>query len=358
LDREVKRDKYFEKCKICKDDKMTMRVGINGFGRIGRLFYRAAVEKNAKMDVVAVNDLADAKTLAHLLKYDSVHRQMNATVEAHGNSIVVNGKEIKVLSERDPAKLPWKDLGVYLAIESTGLFTDRENASKHIQAGAKKVIVSAPAKGEDITVVIGVNDDKYDHEKHNIISNASCTTNCVAPVAKVLNDSFGLDRGFMMTAHAYTNDQRILDLVHKDLRRARAAALSIIPTTTGAARAATVVLPELKGRMDGIALRVPVPNVSVVDLTATLKKSTTKEDVNAAFKKAAEGRLKGILAYTELPLVSMDFNGDPHSAIVDGLSTMMLGEDMVKVLAWYDNEWGFSHRMVDMAEIIAKKAKV
>jgi len=336
---------------------MTIRVGINGFGRIGRLFYRAAVERDAKMDVVAVNDITDSKTLAHLLKYDSVHRQMDATVEARGDSIVVNGKEIKVLSEKDPAKLPWKDLDVYLVIESTGLFTDRENASKHFQAGAKKVIVSAPAKGDDITVVIGVNDEKYDHEKHNIISTASCTTNCVAPVAKVLNDNFGLDRGFMTTAHAYTNDQRILDLVHKDLRRARAAALSIIPTTTGAAVAATLALPELKGRMDGIALRVPVPNVSVVDLTATLKKSTTKEEVNAAFKKEAEGRLKGILAYIELPLVSADFNGDPHSAIVDGLSTMMLGGDMVKVLAWYDNEWGFSHRMVDMVEIIAKKAK-
>jgi len=336
---------------------MTIRVGINGFGRIGRLFYRATVERDAKMDVVAVNDITDAKTLAHLLKYDSVHRQMDATVEARGDSIVVNGKEIKVLSEKDPAKLPWKDMDAYLVIESTGLFTDRENASKHIQAGAKKVIVSAPAKGDDITVVIGVNDDKYDHDKHNIISTASCTTNCVAPVAKVLNDNFGLDRGFMMTAHAYTNDQRILDLVHRDLRRARAAALSIIPTTTGAAVAATLALPELKGRMDGIALRVPVPNVSVVDLTATLKKSTTKEEVNAAFKKAAEGRLKGILAYIELPLVSTDFNGDPHSAIVDGLSTMMLGGDMVKVLAWYDNEWGFSHRMVDMVEIIARKAK-
>jgi len=337
--------------------EMTIKVGINGFGRIGRLFYRAVFERNAKIDIVAINDVTDAKTLAHLLKYDSVHRQMDATVEARGNSIVINGKEIKVLSEKDPAKLPWKDLDVYLVIESTGLFTDRENASKHIQAGAKKVLISAPAKDEDLTVVIGVNDDKYDHEKHNILSNASCTTNCVAPVTKVLNDNFGVDRGFMMTAHAYTNDQRILDLVHKDLRRARAAALSIIPTTTGAAKAATLALPELKGKMDGIALRVPVPNVSVVDLTATLKKSTTKEEVNAAFKKAAEGQLKGILAYTELPLVSIDFNGDPHSAIVDGLSTMVLGGDMVKVLAWYDNEWGFSHRMVDLVEIIAKKAK-
>ena len=337
--------------------EMTIKVGINGFGRIGRLFYRAVFERNAKIDIVAINDVTDAKTLAHLLKYDSVHRQMDATVEARGNSIVINGKEIKVLSEKDPAKLPWKDLDIYLVIESTGLFTDRENVSKHIQAGAKKVLISAPAKDEDLTVVIGVNDDKYDHEKHNILSNASCTTNCVAPVTKVLNDNFGVDRGFMMTAHAYTNDQRILDLVHKDLRRARAAALSIIPTTTGAAKAATLALPELKGKMDGIALRVPVPNVSVVDLTATLKKSTTKEEVNAAFKKAAEGQLKGILAYTELPLVSIDFNGDPHSAIVDGLSTMVLGGDMVKVLAWYDNEWGFSHRMVDLVEIIAKKAK-
>ncbi len=335
---------------------MAIKVTINGFGRIGRLLYRAAIEQNANIDFVAINDIADAKTLAHLLKYDSVHGRFSGKIIAEENKIIVNGKELKVLTQRDPAALPWKDNDVYLAVESTGLFTDRENASKHLQAGAKKVLISAPAKNPDITIVLGVNDDKYDPEKHNIISNASCTTNCVAPVTKVLHENFGLKAGLMMTAHAYTNDQRIQDLVHKDLRRARAAAVSIIPTTTGAARAATLVLPELAGRMDGIALRVPVPNVSIVDLTAILEKNATSEEVNAAFKKAAEGPLRGILDYTEEPLVSTDFNHTTLSATVDGLSTMVVAGNLVKVLAWYDNEWGFSCRMVELIELIGKKA--
>jgi glyceraldehyde 3-phosphate dehydrogenase len=337
---------------------MAIKVAINGFGRIGRLLYRAALEKKAKIDFVAVNDLADAKTMAHLLKYDSVHGRLPFNVEVEKDTIIVDGKRLPVLAERDPTKLPWKDLDVYLAVESTGMFTDRESASKHLQAGAKKVLISAPAKGPDITIVMGVNDDKYDHKNHNILSNASCTTNCVAPVAKVLNDNFGLKAGLMTTAHAYTNDQRILDLVHRDLRRARAGALSIIPTTTGAAVAATLVLPELKGRMDGIALRVPVPNVSIVDLTAVLEKSVTKEEVNAAFKKAAEGELKGILNYTEDPIVSIDVNHSEYSAVVDGPCTMVVGGNLVKVLAWYDNEWGFSCRMVDLIELIGKKARL
>jgi glyceraldehyde 3-phosphate dehydrogenase len=335
---------------------MAIRVAINGFGRIGRLLYRAAIERKANIDFVAINDLADAKTLAHLLKYDSVHGRFNADIKVKENSIFVNGKELKVLSQKDPAQLPWKELDIYLAVESTGLFTDRENASKHLQAGAQKVLISAPAKNPDITIVIGVNEKNYDPEKHNILSNASCTTNCVAPVTKVLHENFGVEAGLMMTAHAYTNDQRVHDLVHKDLRRARAAALSIIPTTTGAAVAATLVLPELKGRMDGIALRVPVPNVSIVDLTAVLKTKTTKEEVNAAFKKAAEGELKGILEYTEDPIVSIDVNHDTHSAVVDGLSTMVINGNLTKVLAWYDNEWGFSCRMVELIELIGKKA--
>jgi glyceraldehyde 3-phosphate dehydrogenase len=335
---------------------MAIRVAINGFGRIGRLLYRAAIERNANIDFVAINDIADAKTLAHLLKYDSVHGRFNAEVRVEENNIVVNGKELKVLMQRDPATLPWKDKDVYLAVESTGLFTDRDHASKHLQAGAKKVLISAPAKNPDTTIVLGVNDDKYDPEKHNIISNASCTTNCVAPVTKVLNENFGLKAGLMMTAHAYTNDQRIQDLVHKDLRRARAAAVSIIPTTTGAAKAATLVLPELSGRMDGIALRIPVPNVSIVDLTAVLEKNVTPEEINAAFKKAAEGPLKGILDYTEEPIVSIDINHTTHSATVDGLSTMVVAGNLVKVLAWYDNEWGFSCRMVELIELIGRKA--
>jgi glyceraldehyde 3-phosphate dehydrogenase len=335
---------------------MAIRVAINGFGRIGRLLFKAAIERNANIDFVAVNDLTDAKTLAHLLKYDSVHGRFNADVHVKDGNIVVNGKEIKVVSQPDPALLPWKDLDVYLAVESTGRFRDRENASKHLQAGAKKVLISAPAKNPDITIVLGVNHDKYDPNVHNILSNASCTTNCVSPVAKVLHENFGLKKAIMTTAHAYTNDQRIMDLVHRDLRRARAGAINIIPTTTGAAVAATLVLPELAGRMNGLALRVPVPNVSIVDLTALLERNVTKEEVNEAFKKAAEGSLKGILDYTEEPLVSSDINHNPYSAVVDGLSTMVVGGDMVKVLAWYDNEWGFSCRMVELIELIGKKA--
>jgi len=337
---------------------MVIRVAINGFGRIGRLFFRAIVEMDAMkdIDVVAVNDLTDAKTLAHLLKYDSVHGKFPGTVESKDNSIIVNGKEIKVLSQKDPALLPWKDLGIYLAVESTGLFTDRASASKHLQAGAKKVLITAPATEPDITIVYGVNHDQYDLDKHNIISNASCTTNCVIPMVKVLQENFGIKSALMTTAHAYTNDQRVLDLVHRDLRRARAAALNIIPTTTGAARASTMVWPELKGRIDGIALRVPVPNVSICDLTAALAKDVTKEQVNEAFKKAAEGPLKGVLAYTEDPIVSMDVNHTSYSCIVDGLCTMVAGGNLVKVLGWYDNEWGFSCRLVDVVKMIGEKA--
>ncbi len=335
---------------------MPIKVAINGFGRIGRLLFRAAVERNANIDFVAVNDIADPKALAHLLKYDSVHGRAPFPVEAASDGVIVKGKKIRTVMERDPSKLPWKDMGVFLAVESTGLFTDREKASMHLTAGAKKVLISAPAKNPDITIVMGVNDKEYDPEKHNIISNASCTTNCVAPVAKVIHDNFGMKSGFMMTAHAYTNDQRIQDLVHSDPRRARAGAINIIPTTTGAAKAATLVLPELTGKMDGIALRVPVPDVSIVDLTCILEKSTTKEEVNAAFKKAAGGSLKGILEYTEDPVVSQDFLHSTWSASVDAQSTMVIGGNFVKVLAWYDNEWGFSCRMTELIELIGKKA--
>jgi len=335
---------------------MTIKVGINGFGRIGRLLYRAAIERNANIDFVAVNDITDSKTLAHLLKYDSIHGRAPFKVEADKDGIIVKGKKLRTVMERDPAKLPWKDLNVFLAVESTGLFTDREKAAMHLTAGAKKVLISAPAKNPDITIVMGVNDKDYDHGKHNILSNASCTTNCVAPVAKVLHDNFGLKTGFMMTAHAYTNDQRIQDLVHSDLRRARAGAINIIPTTTGAAKAATLVLPELTGRMDGLALRVPVPDVSIVDLTCVLDKSTTKEEVNAAFKKAAEGPMKGILEYTEDPVVSSDYLHSTCSAAFDAQSTMVIGGNFVKVLAWYDNEWGFSCRMTELIELVGKKA--
>jgi len=334
---------------------MTLKVAINGFGRIGRLLYRAAIEQKSKIDFVAVNDITDAKTLAHLLKYDSVHGRFNGTVEVKGNDLVVNGKELKVLAQRDPAQLPWKDLGIYLAVESTGLFTDREGASKHLAAGAKKVLISAPAKNPDATIVLGVNEQTYDHKKHNLISNASCTTNCVAPVTKVLHSSFGVERALMMTAHAYTNDQRVTDLVHKDLRRARAAALNIIPTTTGAAYAVGLVMPELAGKIDGIALRVPLPDVSIVDLTAVLKKSATKEEINAAFKKASQGPLKNILEYTEDPIVSSDVLHSTYSAVFDAQSTMVVDKNFVKVLAWYDNEWGFSCRMVEQIEMIGKK---
>jgi len=335
---------------------MAIRVGINGFGRIGRLLFRAAVERKANIDFVAVNDITDAKTLSHLLKYDSVHGRAPFSVEAEKDAIIVEGKRILALAQPDPAKLPWKDLDAYLAVESTGRFTDREKAMLHLQAGAKKVLISAPAKNPDITIVLGVNEDKYDHEKHNVLSNASCTTNCVAPVAKVLHENFGVKAGLMTTAHAYTNDQRILDLVHTDLRRARAGGLNIIPTTTGAAIAATLALPELTGRMNGIALRVPVPNVSIVDLTAVLEKEATKDEVNAAFKKAAGGELKGILDYTDDPVVSTDFNHNEYSGVVDGQSTMVIGGNLVKVLAWYDNEWGFSCRMVELLELIGEKA--
>jgi glyceraldehyde 3-phosphate dehydrogenase len=335
---------------------MPIKVGINGFGRIGRLLYRAAIERKAKIDFVAINDITDAKTLAHLLKYDSVHGRFNADVQVKGNDLVVDGKELKVLSQRDPAQLPWKDMGVYLAVESTGLFTDREGASKHLTAGAKKVLVSAPAKNPDATIVIGVNDNTYDHAKHNIVSNASCTTNCVAPMAKILHENFGIKRALMTTAHAYTNDQRVADLVHKDLRRARAAALNIIPTTTGAATAVGLVMPELAGKIDGIALRVPTPDVSIVDLTAELNKQATKEDINTAFKTAADGPFKGILEYTDEPIVSTDVLHSTYSAVFDAQLTMVIDKNFTKTFAWYDNEWGFSCRMVEQMELIAKKA--
>ena len=329
---------------------MGIRVAINGFGRIGRNFFRAAFD-DEKIEIVAINDITDAATLAHLLKYDSVHGKYGKEVKAEGDSIVVNGKQIKVLSEKDPANLPWKELEVDVVIESTGLFRDREKASKHLDAGAKWVVISAPAKNPDITVVIGVNHQQFDPQKHKIISNASCTTNCLAPVAKVLHERFGIVKGFMTTVHAYTNDQRILDLPHKDLRRARAAAVSIIPTTTGAAVAVGEVLPELKGKLDGMAMRVPTANVSVVDLVAELEKSTTVEEVNNALKEAAEGELKGILGYCEEPLVSIDYNGDPRSSIVDALSTKVIG-NLVNVVSWYDNEWGYSCRLRDLVKLI------
>ncbi len=338
---------------------MAVKVGINGFGRIGRLAFRAALASPAgrALDIVAVNDVTDAKSLAHLLKYDSVHGQLNAVVEARDGGLVVNGKALKVVSERDPAKLPWRDLGVDIVIESTGLFTAREKAALHLQAGAKKVIISAPAKNEDITIVLGVNDDRYDPAKHHIISNASCTTNCLAPVCKVLLDTFGIKRGLMTTVHAVTNDQRVQDLGHPDdLRRARAASESIIPTTTGAAKAVSLVLPELKGKIHGFAMRVPVLNVSVVDLVVDTEKNTTPEEVNAAFKAAAaSGRLKDILDYTELQLVSKDFNDNPKSSIVDGLCTMVMDGSMVKVVSWYDNEWGYSNRVIELSALVAGK---
>ncbi len=331
---------------------MAIKVGINGFGRIGRNIFRAAMS-DPELDFVAVNDITDANTLAHLLKYDSSLGIIDADVKPQGNSIIVNGKEIKVIAEKDPTNLPWKDLGVEVVVESTGLFTDAEKAKKHIDAGAKKVIISAPAKGEDITIVLGVNHDKYDKTKHHIISNASCTTNCLAPIAKVLVDSFGVKRGFMTTVHAYTNDQRTLDAPHSDLRRARSAAVSIIPTSTGAARAIGLVIPELKGKMDGIAMRVPTPNVSVVDLVAELEKEVTKEDVNKAMKEAAEGKMKGILQYIDEPLVSVDFRMNPHSSIFDSLLTMVMPGGFVKVVSWYDNEWAYSKRVGELVKFIA-----
>jgi len=335
---------------------MTTRVGINGFGRIGRQSLKAILERHPHdLEVVAVNDLTDTKTNAHLLKYDSTYGRFPGEVEATADSLIVNGHNIKVLSQRDPAQIPWGDLGIELVIESTGLFTDAEKAAAHLRGGAKKVIISAPAKGEDITIVLGVNENMYDPARHNIISNASCTTNCLAPAAKVLNDTFGIEHGLMNTIHSYTNDQRILDQVHKDLRRARTAGTNIIPTTTGAARALALVIPELKGRFDGMSLRVPTVTVSMVDFVATVRKETTKEGVNNAFKEAAAGPLKGILEFTEEPLVSSDFRGDSNSSIIDGLLTMVIGGNMVKVLAWYDNEWGYSCRVADLADFIAQK---
>lgn len=337
------------------------KVAINGFGRIGRNFLRAAMadrEFANNFEIVAINDITDAKTLAHLLKYDSVFGVSGMDISAKEGAIVVNGKEMKILMEKDPANLPWKALGVEMVVESTGIFTDRQGASKHISAGAKKVLISAPAKEPDITIVMGVNHKNYDPKAHNIISNASCTTNCLAPVVKVLNDSFGIVRGFMTTCHAYTNDQRILDLPHRDLRRARAAAISIIPTTTGAASAIGLVVPELKGKLDGLSLRVPVPDGSVNDTTFELKREVTKDEINSALKKASEGELKGVLQYTEEPIVSRDIIGNSNSAIVDGLSTMVMGGkgNLIKVLTWYDNEWGFSCRMVDLLKYMRSKA--
>ena len=331
---------------------MAVKVGINGFGRIGRNFFRAAY-KDPSLQIVAVNDITDAKTLAHLLKYDSVHGRFEASVEVKENAIVVNGKEVQVLACKNPAELPWGKLGVEIVIESTGIFTDRDGAGKHLAAGAKRVIISAPAKGEDGTFVMGVNEKTFDPAKHFILSNASCTTNCLAPVAKVLLDNFGIERGLMTTIHSYTNDQKILDLPHKDLRRARAAGMSMIPTTTGAAKAVSLVIPELKGKLDGMAIRVPTPNVSVVDLTAELSSSATAEEINAAMKKASEGPMKGILQYVDEPLVSIDFNHDPASSSFDALSTKVLGGKMVKVLSWYDNEWGYSCRLVDLAKYVS-----
>ncbi len=333
---------------------MSTKVGINGFGRIGRNMLRAAAD-DPRIEFVAVNDITDAATLAHLLKYDSVLGRFKGEVTAAADAIVVNGKTIKVLAVKDPGDLPWKDLGVEIVIESTGKFTKRPDIIKHIEkAGARKVIVSAPATDPDATIVLGVNEKTYDPAKHHLLSNASCTTNCLAPVVKVLNDAFGVEKGFMTTIHAYTNDQKILDAPHKDLRRARAAAVSQIPTTTGAAKAVGIVIPELKGKIDGISIRVPTPDVSLVDFVAVMRKAVTDKDVNAAFQAAAAGPLKGILQYTDEPLVSCDFLHNPHSAIVDGLSTKVIGETLLKVMAWYDNEWGYSCRLVDLVRYIAR----
>ena len=335
---------------------MTVKVGINGFGRIGRNFFRAAKQRDADIDIVAVNDITDAKTLAHLLKYDSVLGKLPGAVSVTDDGISVDGDGFQVLAVRDPAELPWKELGAQIVIESTGLFTDRDKANKHIEAGAEKVIISAPAKGEDLTVVLGVNDDTYDPAQHNVISNASCTTNCVAPMAKVLDDAFGIEQGFMTTIHAYTNDQNILDLPHSDLRRARAAAINIIPTSTGAAKAAGIVLPHLKGKLDGIAMRVPVPDGSVTDLVATVKRDVTVEEINEAFRAASEsGPLSnGLLVYSEDPLVSSDIVHSPASCTFDALSTMASGR-VAKIVGWYDNEWGYSSRLVDLVELVAAK---
>jgi len=333
---------------------MTVRVGINGFGRIGRNVLRAGLNQK-DLEFVAVNDLTDAKTLSHLLKYDSVHGRIGSRVEAKGEGLLVDGKEIKVFALKDPGQLPWKDMGVDVVLESTGRFTDRAGGMKHIEAGAKKVIISAPAKDPDASLVLGVNEGDYNPAKHQVLSMGSCTTNCLAPIAKILVDEFGIEYGLMTTIHSYTNDQVILDFPHKDLRRARAAGMSMIPTTTGAAMALSLVIPALKGKMDGMAIRVPTPNVSVVDLVAQLKKETTAEEVNRVLKTYAEGKLKGILRFCEEPLVSIDFNGDPHSSIVDGPSTKMIGGRMVKIISWYDNEWGFSNRMVELFRYLFQK---
>jgi len=335
--------------------EIMVRVGINGFGSIGRRFFRIAQQQN-DFQVVAINDLGDVNTLAHLLKYDSNYGRFPGTVAVDGQDIVVNGRPVRVLAERDPGKIPWKEWGVDIVVESTGLFTSADKARAHIdQGGARRVIISAPAKGEDITIVLGVNDDRYDPHRHVILSNASCTTNCLAPVAKVLDETFGIEQGLMTTVHSYTNDQRLLDLPHSDLRRARAAAQNIIPTSTGAAKALHLVLPQLKGKMNGISLRVPTSVVSIVDLTVTTSRPVSVEAINQAFQAAAEGPLKGILEYTDEPLVSGDFKGDPHSSIVDGKETMVLGDHMAKVLAWYDNEWGYANRLVELTQLVAKK---
>jgi glyceraldehyde 3-phosphate dehydrogenase len=332
---------------------MAIKIAVNGFGRIGRLVFRAGY-KNKDIEFVAINDIADAKTLAHLLKYDSIHGTLNADIKSGNNSIIVDGKEIKTFSIREPETLPWKDLGVDVVLESTGKFTDRAGAEKHLKAGAQKVVISAPAKGPDATIVFGVNQEVYDKSKHHIISMGSCTTNCLAPIVKILHQEFGLEYGLMTTIHAYTNDQVVQDEPHKDLRRARAAALSLIPTTTGAARAIAEVIPEMKGKLDGLSIRVPVPNVSLVDFVCTLSKSTNKEEVNAKLKEYANSSMKGILLCSEEELVSRDFNGNPHSSIVDIPNTTVIGGKMVKILSWYDNEWGFSSRMTELLSFIMK----
>lgn len=333
-----------------------IKVGINGFGRIGRNVFKALVKKyNGELEVVGINDLTVPSTLKHLLKYDSLYGKFDGTVEATENSIIVNGKEIRIYAERDPKNIPWGELGADIVLECTGLFTNADKAKAHIEAGVKKVIISAPAKDEDITIVLGVNEEKYNPAEHNIISNASCTTNCLAPFAKVLDREFGIVEGLMTTIHSYTNDQQILDAPHKDLRRARAAAEAMIPTTTGAAKAVALVLPQLKGKLNGLAIRVPTPTVSVTDLVCTLGKDASVEEVNAAFKKASETDMKGILGYSEEPLVSIDYRGDERSSIVDGLSTMKIGERMVKVISWYDNEWGYSQRLADLTKYVADR---
>jgi glyceraldehyde 3-phosphate dehydrogenase len=332
---------------------LAIRVGINGFGRIGRILFRAILEGDYDIEVAAVNDLTDAKTLAHLLRYDSIHGRLNREVSFEEDHIIVGERTIKVLSQPEPSKLPWSELGVHTVVEATGRFTRREDAAKHLEAGAIRVLVTAPSKGADATIVPGVNHEAYDPERHRIVSLASCTTNCLAPMVKVLHDNFGVERGFMTTIHAYTNNQRLLDMQHRDLRRARAAAVNIVPTTTGAARAIGLVLPELDGRLNGMAMRVPVSNVSITDLVATLGKEASAEEVNEAYREAAEGSLKGILAYTEEPLVSSDFIHDPHSVVVDGLSTMAIG-NLVKVVGWYDNEWGYCNRLAWMLEYMSR----